>query len=55
VSKKERVSAVFYVEKPRYSGEHWRVIIAKGAFVSNYGFTSEEAAIKFHNENKENK
>ena len=42
---------MFYTEKPRYSGEHWRVVIRDGALVTNHGFTSEEAANEFHKTN----
>jgi len=46
---------VFFTDKPRYSGEHWRVVIIEGASASNHGFTSEEAANEFRNNNlKEN-
>jgi len=48
------VSPVFYTDKPRYSGENWRVVVISGASVANYGFKSEDEAQKFHDEQKEN-
>ena len=49
------ISPVFFTDKPRYSGEHWRVVIIEGASATNHGFTSEEAANEFRNQNiKEN-
>jgi hypothetical protein len=47
------VSKVFYTDSPRYSGEHWRVVVLNGTSSVNHGFTSEEAAQAFHDEQKE--
>lgn len=51
----KHVSPVFYTDKPRYSGEHWRVVIVDGEdkIATNHGFTSEEAAQEFYDEHKE--
>ena len=44
------VSKVFQTDKPRYSGEFWRVVIVDGSSVTNHGFTTPEAAQAFYDE-----
>lgn len=47
------VSQPFYTDKPRYTGENWRVVVISGASAANYGFKTEAEAQAFHNEQKE--
>jgi hypothetical protein len=44
------VSEVFHIDKPRYTGENWRVVVRAGSSVINHGFRTEEAAETFRKE-----
>jgi hypothetical protein len=48
----KHVSKPFYTDKPRYTGEHWRVVVVNGSSAVNHGFRSEAEAQTFHDEQK---
>ena len=49
----KRVGKPYWIEKPTYTGENWRVVVVDGALVTNHGFQTKLKALKFIKDNKE--